>query len=414
MERKMMFLVLWLMMIGSINMYGQNFMPKNLTGVECSSTLHVDKCEFKKKWKLVLGEKFDYRAKPDNGDPKWSWSIGSGNCTSFTPFWNISSLMGDFSAYKNNGAIITNMPTSNSDLGEAKGIVKVNNSTESSCQKKDGTDAKVKIFFKKDETTNPGGTEPNWFYYWSQIPLIQSLLSSPAGFKLYDRPNCVFNTNNTPVSLSLLYDGITYPFNPTGSSTFGSCSFIPYNMPKEDLYSTTPPSCISILDPNNLAITSYGNSQVITLGEGCGFSKAVDICNPGLGNINGIHTFYSTVIHEVEHAIINSEIWSYTNSSAPNVGGGYLTSYDMDKDGYKDIWEQYIGFSFNFNPGTNDSYATTYSSCFCAGSCSAGSMYEETRCRNKENTSNLKLIDQYDWSYDPTDPKSIKNQGKQW
>jgi hypothetical protein len=29
---------------------------------------------------------------------------------------------------------------------------------------------RVKIFFPRDATNNPGGTDPNWFYYWNQTP----------------------------------------------------------------------------------------------------------------------------------------------------------------------------------------------------------------------------------------------------
>lgn len=409
MKLKMSFFLLWLLMLSS-KINSQNFMPKNITGLECTSSLHIVDFESGKKKKVVVNKEIDYRAKPDNGDPTWNWQLGSGNCSTFAPFWTIQPLNSSFMAKKNKGAKITNMPLNNSDFGETNGQVRVNNSTETSCLDSKGHDYKVKVFFEKDATNNPDGTVPNWFYYWGQIPLIQSYLSNPAGFKLYDRPKCKFNNNNSPVNLSLVYAGVKYPFNSSGNSTFGNCNFNVKNMPKEDLFSFIPPSCIPMGSNHDEAIVSYGNNQIIEIGEGCGFTKAKDICNLNLGNTEGIHVFYSTVVHEVEHAVIESEVWSYTNSSAPSVDGGYLLSYDMDKDGYKDIWEQFVGFAFGFATGTDDSYSSTYASCFCSGTCSKGSMYEETRCRNKEQSLNLSQIDLFDWSFDPSNTV----QGKQW
>jgi hypothetical protein len=295
--------------------------------------------------------------------------------------------------------------------------VKVTNDFAHSCKDSKSNDAKVQVFFQKDSTNNPDGTVPNWFYYWRQIPEIQNLLNSVPGFLMYDRGNCRFDEVPTSVNLSLVYSGDKFPYNEAGSYTMGANLFNVENKVKEDLYSISPPSCIAITDPQNLAIVSYGNPQKIEIGEGCGYKKLKDVCNTAGGEIEGIHAFYSTVAHEVEHARITSEVWNFTHLSIPDVKAGYMLIYDRDRDNYKDIWEELspAGLEYKFNPdpdedGIKDRYHPDYLHCFCTGTCSAGTQYEETRCRNVEKALNLNAINAFDWSYDMTNT----HQGKQW
>ncbi|WP_420580215.1 hypothetical protein [Reichenbachiella sp.] len=166
-----------------------------------------------------------------------------------------------------------------------------------------------------------------------------------------------------------------------------------------------------------LVVTGYDPAyNKIILGEGCGFYKSKNTCNP-ITNYEGIHTLFSTIVHEVEHAKIECDVWQYTHSSHPNIHAGFSSLWDIDGDGYKDIWElnsvpgMLYGFTVNpGNPTNVDAYSSNYGVCFCAGSCSAGTMFEEIRCRNVEAALNYSLIDNDDWSFDPTN----KIQGKQW
>jgi hypothetical protein len=414
-----------LLLIVSFNMFSQQATPLDEI-LNCLNSLHITKFEGNKTWKAVVGIPVTYESKPriKNPDPnlKWNWEIGEGSCSNFTSFWTVASLNGDFERARRRGLNITSMPTSNEDFGDKNGLIKVSNSinnipNEESCVDKNGNEAKVKVFFEKDAMNNPDGTVPNWFYYWSQISLIQDMLNSVSGFVMYDRPKCQFEQNTTPVRLNLEYAGSQFPYNPSGSDTLGTNLFNVANMAKEDLYSATPPSCIPITAPVDLAIVSYGNAEKIQIGEGCGFQKLKDVCNPSGVVIEGIHAFYSTVAHEVEHARITSEVWSFTHPNEPNVEAGYLWSYDEDLDGYKDIWEELsadgMTYGFNSDPSTGggaDKYDPNYLHCFCSGTCSAGTQYEETRCRNVEQSLNLNAINAFDWSFDPTNT----HQGKQW
>jgi hypothetical protein len=413
------------MLIISYAMISQQATPVDEI-LTCLDVLHITKFEGNKTWKAMVGERISYESKPKikNPDPNlnWNWEIGNGTCANFTPFWTVQALNGVFQRERTNGLRINSMPASNADFGDKNGLVKVSNSinnipNEESCEDKKGKEVKVKVFFEKDAMNNPNGTVPNWFYYWSQISLIQNLLNSVPGFVMYDRPNCKFNQTPAPVSLSLEYAGAKYPYSQTSGYTLGTNLFAVDNMSKEDLFSVSPPSCIGITAPQNLAIVSYGNSQKIEIGEGCGFQKLRDVCNQASGIIEGIHAFYSTVAHEVEHARIASEIWSFTHPNDPNVEAGYLLSYDEDRDNYKDIWERYSidGPTNGFNPdpltgGSDDKYDPNYLHCFCSGTCSKGTQYEEERCRAVEKSLNLNAINDFDWSYDPT----RTHQGKNW
>lgn len=154
----------------------------------------------------------------------------------------------------------------------------------------------------------------------------------------------------------------------------------------------------------------------IDIGQGCGFSKSL---KDGT-KLQGIHVFYSTLIHEREHTIIKCENWD-TEDIPNGVTKGYSTNWDMDGDGYKDAWEilhendgfdldQFDAYGYDINGN-----AVTYNSKLLGQSppvYSAGTEYEEARCRDLEVASKgLHInINQYDWSFDP----SHINQGKQW
>lgn len=361
--------------------------------------------------KVVVGRTIGYRARPGSGTV-WDWDLGSGSCTSFTDYWNLQSNS-SFSD-RDNDAIIPNssLPASNDDFGDTNGLVKVSNGTEESCVGRDGNTFEVEVFFEKDATTNPGGSDPNWFFYWKQSQEVQNLLTIP-GIHLYDMSSCDFNSSPTSVTLDIVYDA-SLAYNPGGNTTYGYSLFNTFNMDKEDPFigPNNPKNCITINDPSQLVIVGYDDSAEINIGEGCGHRKLSQACNPSSPNHEGIHTFYTTVIHEVEHALITCEVWNFTHPSDPSIKAGYNSLWDSDNDGYKDIWEQYSSeaIQYGFTVGTDDSYDGNYANCFCAGTCSVGTMFEETRCRMQESMANPNAINDSDWSFDPTNDI----QGKQW
>lgn len=83
--------------------------------IHCLSTLHIDKFEFKKTWKVVVGEPIDYKAKPNSGEPNWNWEIGVSSCSESGSFLDSAESSSTFSAGKNKGVKITNMPENNSN-----------------------------------------------------------------------------------------------------------------------------------------------------------------------------------------------------------------------------------------------------------------------------------------------------------
>lgn len=59
------------------------------------------------------------------------------------------------------------LPKKNSDFGSTTITAKL--AAEGSCDEISSS-TQVKLFFPRDESNNPDGTAPNWFYYWSQTP----------------------------------------------------------------------------------------------------------------------------------------------------------------------------------------------------------------------------------------------------
>jgi hypothetical protein len=195
------------------------------------------------------------------------------------------------------------------------------------------------------------------------------------------------------------------------STTYGSSFFNATGFLNEDPFG---PPCNDNSPPHLYAVGYKPGALDIKIGEGCGFRKNLP-ANPSAdinGDIEGIHVLYSTVAHEVEHAIITCEGWA----------DGYDSALDEPfpiKDNYRDGWETQINLQNTGNPGycpftigVNDMFNPNYIPANL-GNCvleSAGTNYEEARCRNKESTLNLILVNPFDWSFDPT----TNIQGKQW
>jgi hypothetical protein len=409
-----------LLLIISFTMFSQQATPLDEI-LNCLNSLHITKFQGNKTWKAVVGVPLTYESKPKikNPDPnlKWNWEIGEGSCSIFTPFWTLASLNGDFEREKTRGLNITNMPSSNEDFGDKNGLVKVSNSinnirNEESCEDRNGNEAKVKVFFEKDAMNNPDGTVPNWFYYWSQNQIIQNELEIP-GIKLFDKDNCVWNNSVTPLKLNIEYSHQPI-YNPTPGiqNSYGSNSFNVLNMDKRNLT-----QICGAVNPEMVVVDYEPYYSKITINNPSGYQKELSD-----GTIlKGIHAFFSIVIHEVEHALIECEVWA----------DGYSSLLDQDGDGYNDAWEMqkaiqhFPEFQFDVRPNDMtppyDAYGVNpltnkpmqYDDRLLGqGLYSVGTEYEEWRCRKKERDSkHLHInINQYDWSYDPTNT----HQGKQW
>jgi hypothetical protein len=215
-------------------------------------------------------------------------------------------------------------------------------------------------------------------------------------------------------------------------------------MSKEDTYDITKPNpCNPDISSTEEVATALGSADQLHIGKGCGFTKS-NIAGPG---DQGIHVLYRTVVHEVEHAIITCDVWNFTDPSDPTVNAGYSSDWDKDGDGYKDLWEttSIEGMLNNFTvtlPGKApfDGYNVDKNTGLRVDASgnpisydpnklglrtplySAGTEYEEARCKNKELTITKAAIDKDDWSFDyipnppinPINPKTKIIQGKQW
>ena len=374
------------------------------SGLECvpPGAITIDEFEDskgRKDWKIVIGRDFKYKGlKPSTGT--WKWSIGGASKwnTTFTP---------KTAATKENEGIgiipLTEMPTSNSDFGPTRGKVEVSNALS------EKGDADVKVFYLKDDDKNNPAKVPNWFYYWSQSNEVQSILTIP-GIKLYDKNNCVWNSTPTPIKLSIEYKKTPlYNSTPNANNEYGSSSFNIINMESKDLKVI----CGAPIEEIVVVDYEFYFAKVI-IQNACGYTKSLKD-----GTIlEGIHVMYSTIIHEVEHAKIECEVWK----------DGYSNLLDTDGDGYNDDWERanaskgfkiapakdkppFDAYGVDPNTGTPITYNSTLLGT-ASGLYSVGTEYEEDRCRTEEvNSKHLfKMIDKDDWSFDPTN----SFQGKQW
>ena len=122
-----------------------------------------------KGWQVVVGERFKYYAAASKDCTDWDWKLRDG-----AP-WTISST-GSFE--KEGEAIIPNsdMPADAdwSDFGGENGTLEVSCKDEEDnehdfASDHPGLDKKIKVYFNMDETTNPEGVYPNWFYYWKMV-----------------------------------------------------------------------------------------------------------------------------------------------------------------------------------------------------------------------------------------------------
>lgn len=391
-------------------------LPLGQTQVECVTNLKINKFTRhpSDNWKVVVSgpdemtqkEIIKYEASTPNKDPfnTYNWLLGNETPgpKGFVNYWNVTPLPGPFILKGDAYIPYAKLPMLNDDFGTTHGDATVieNNQTSGAIQKD------VKVFFRKDDMNYNDDKLPNWFFYWSQIPLIQDLLQLD-GMYLYDIKNCKFNDTPTPYKIPLYFDKNLDP------GVAGSTNF-----PYLKLEEFKPSQCYDQSgDKKQKIIAEYSkNGDQIKIRVGQIASEISGFCKGQEPERKGIHVFYNTIAHEVEHVKLKFEIWNYTHPSKPEVFPGYNDIWDLDRDYYKDVWEEkdlVASKMFETESGTNqDRYISNYSDCFCFNKypCSAGTQYEEERCRKVANELDYQAIDKFDWSYD----LYLKYQGKQW
>lgn len=349
----------------------------------------VDGASGKTANQVVVGRDIFYQGKPGRAT-NWQWKFNS--MTKWTSFSGTGK--------SGRGQIATiDLPTNNADFGDTHGEVKVSASLNGippllSTDPCEGW--KAKVFFLKDDM-NHG--PPNWFYYWKQVPPVVAALQVP-GIKLYNTQTCAFE-RAIPITLKIEYD-LSSTYTPGGTNTNGSNRLNSSSIGKTDLYGTPCDGAIGSAGTSYMGI--HGVANTIVIKKGAGYAKPrMAIGTASAMVLEGVHNFYSTVAHEAEHAKIFCEVWA----------NGYSPSFDRDNDGYRDSWEAtsktIAGMTYMFNSNnTADKYVTYQGNPLIHPS--VGVRYEEARAIYTEANLSLSAVDNFDWSFDP----SNTHQGKQW
>ena len=192
------------------------------------------------------------------------------------------------------------LPEENSSFGEKTISARIRSGA---CKAEDKKT--IKVFYPSKAENNPGGRDPNWFYYWGQTPAAK-----PGGH-----------------TVNLVYGGHPYSFcHWEGEGTAGF--FAPQHHQHRTFY---------ICD-----LTAVGGS---TMSNRFPLLSRTQLPNAtgvlvGWRTTTFIDTFAAIVIHENEH-IQMYEMWKMGKTNAQ------LEAEDSDKDGVPDDKEEQLGFDPN-------------------------------------------------------------------
>jgi len=183
----------------------------------------------------------------------------------------------------------TNLPQHNDDFGKKTVRASVNTPRCTAQAEKE-----LQFFFPRDATNNPGGKNPNWFYYWTQ-----TAAAKPSG----------------------QYMNIEY-----GGLTFDRCaeSGIPAIFKPGAGYKT-----IHVCDLSKLGSEF---KEVYPLLDHTTAAKYL-----GTRTVTGIDTFAAAIIHEYQHYLAYHN-WREGKSTTQ------LDAQDQDRDGIPDSVEPSLGY----------------------------------------------------------------------
>jgi hypothetical protein len=361
--------------------------------------------EERKAWKIVAGRPVQYFAKKGDDSESFSWTlthVGANHTYQLQPI--------EPATLGRQGTLeIENLWNENKYFGP------VNVALDNGVGGKDVQDGS--IYFVKN-ASNPLTGNPNWFEFWQDNTIVRALLQSIPNQQVFNTQTCKFEAEPGIAKAYLKYETFLFQKN-------GECEpiYVHQSVGKgtpfcQDLYNE--PTRV------NIRPTEYQ----IRMGSNTSKSKHAWNRDPST-LIEGVHAFYSTLVHEIEHANIYYESWK----------NGFDESKDRDEDNYRDDWESLANLEMknsSFHPKPfirfngvkdddnenveitllNDSHQENYITHLLFQNpawYSAGTEYEEWRCLKKEYElyHQLDIINPYDWSYDPTKkPHTI--QGKQW
>jgi len=372
------------------------------------------------KFQIVAGRPIGYSAAKGEDTSPFTWHLFKDHSAlGFEYVYTLEGINPTTMAKSGTAEIAINtldLFNSNQYFGQA--TVKVDNATGGMVEKE------VKIFYEK-EAIHPVSGNPNWFDYWQDNTIIESLLNSVPKIKMFDISTCEFveQSGNNPILFSYAPDYDYFedylPDRDSISGDYGSHRSYAHIIAVGE---GTPFCQDKFQVPTKVG---YQPEVEISIKLGPGASRKKFAWNRSNNFIEGIHVYYSTLVHEVEHARIFYDNWK---------DGYSLDLFDKDKDNYHDDWEGIANSEMtesDFSPKPKgrfsdelgiDSYHRYHPDSLFQDppKVSAGTDYEEWRCLKKEYDlfSQLYEIDEYDWSYDPPveiyeDPR-LRTQGKQW
>jgi hypothetical protein len=363
----------------------------------------------------VAGEEISYKMSGMKG-PGWDWKLGDGGCATaadvaaFNHYWQLA--LDPSASFGSKGKQVSTslpLPASNTDFGETNGTILVTADGVHDCSNK------AKVFFHKDEMTNPNGTVPNWFYYWKEA--FGTVSSTGLPFFTIDPLTGFATPGSAPNTVTFTIDfsnsgnykwRVPVPGGPPINIVHGSTSSGLDWFNIAQMASVAGSSTICPPLGFRKVMTGCGSIDfTIIIGEGCGYEMKSYDYNLASGALlaptkyEGIEAYLAVLYHEIEHWKIMERLWP----------GGYDTQDDCDKDGYPDSWEATDpkAVTYGFIAGVKDVYQSGYDPRNLPAY-GAATHYQEAHCRRCEKTKDTALLNASDWSYD----KTGNFQGKNW
>jgi hypothetical protein len=367
--------------------------------------------EERKAWKIVAGRPVQYFAKKGDDSESFSWILThvGANCT-----YQLQPI--EPATLGRQGTLeIEILWNENKFFGPVE--VKVNNGAG-------GEDEKDAHLFFIKEAVNPVTNNPNWFDFWQDNVVIGFMKNSIPKIKTYNINTCQWENNTGYLSVPLAYDQTLHyeeDYSETAESIRGTYgAHRAFHSGNIEIGVTSENNFCS--DESTMIVNQHQPEILIWLGSGA--SKKKGAWRRSDKTLVGIHTYYSTLIHEFEHARIFWENWN----------NGFINILDADRDKYRDGWEKIANSEMDASNLSIKPYAR-FNSVLDEDAYqrydpdrlfenppkhSAGTEYEEWKARQAEYEifSVLHYINPFDWSYDPPpgneeNPK-MRNQGKQW
>ena len=320
-------------------------------------------------WEVCVNRNITYGATSAPYCKSWNWDMADG----VPDVWNPTGG----NAKSGMGMVIPNsdMPSSNSRFGSTYGTVKV------FCEDEEGNNhtfystnmnpsQKAKVFFERDATTSPGGTDQNWYFYWATDK------QGPCQHK---------------VSATTSYAGatITWDYNSSipGTGRTTRYSATAYTIEVSD---TTP-------DARPSPTWTFNSPRVPSVGtfiDSTGSPRSFPALNITLSfvkaNWEGIDSVEQTLEHEKEHVL------HWRNWEPP--GGVWFAVYGVRTTGVggNDRDADYLPNAFEDTFGTRWDVARTFAGFYLSGN------DNEVLCEQQAGTPSL--AGSNDWAYP----------GKQW